>query len=72
MQTQLGSSLWAMVNHNASIHYRAGCEDAPNLFVREEEDSVVSLGDTFFALGEMIDFLTHCRYSEVFEVRVML
>jgi hypothetical protein len=61
-----------MVNHNASICYRAVCGDAPNLFVREEEDSVGRLGDTFFALGKSMDFLAHCWYPEVFEVRVML
>jgi hypothetical protein len=39
--------LWVIFNHNASIHYRAVCGDATNLFVREEEDIVGSLGDTF-------------------------
>jgi hypothetical protein len=53
--------LWEMVNHNASICYCAVCGDAPNLFVREEEDSVGSLGDTFFALGKMMDFFAHCQ-----------
>jgi hypothetical protein len=61
-----------MVNHNASIHYRVICGSAPNLFVREEEDSVGSLGDTFFALEKRMDFLAHCWYPKVFEVRVML
>ncbi len=61
-----------MVNHNARICFHVVCVDAPNLFVREEEDSVGSFGDTFFALGETMDFLAHCRYPEVFEVRVML
>ncbi len=64
--------LWAMVKYNASICYRADCGDALNLFVREEEDSVGSLGDTFFALGKTMDFLAHCQYPMVFEVRVML
>ncbi len=64
--------LWAMVNHNASIRHRAICGDAPNLFVRDEEDCVGSLGDTFFVLSKMMDFLAHCWYPDLFKVMVML
>ncbi len=43
-----------------------------NFIVGEEEDGVGSFGDTWFALGEVMDFLAKCRYPEIFEVGIML
>jgi hypothetical protein len=64
--------LWAIVNYNLSIRYRSVAGDMSNFIVGEEEDGVGSVGDTWFALCEAIDFLAKCRYPEIFEVGIML
>ncbi len=61
-----------MVDYNLSICHRSVAGDMSNFIVGEEEDGVGSFGDTWFALGEAMDFLVKCLYPEIFEVGIML
>ncbi len=64
--------LWTMINDNSTICDCPVGRDVPNLFGGKEEDCVGPIGDTWFALCQLMYLFAHCRYPEMFEAGIML
>jgi hypothetical protein len=64
--------LWMMIDDNSTTRDCLVGRYVPNLFGGKEEVCVGPIGDTWFALCQLMYLFAHCRYPEMFEVRIML